>query len=442
MITNSYAAEWPRSGGGVVNVITRAGSNRFSASVYEFVRNDALNANSFFRNQSLDPEIADHPPLLRYNNFGYTLGGPAPGQRDRVFFFWSQEWRRIRRAPASLIANVPNPEWLSAPGSPNFVPIGNRDANAVALLQLWPAPNLPPVTPGAAGRFQVSAPNINNTRQEAIRLDYDINSTWRLTGRYTHDLSETRELGGLFFGTPVPNVATTDTDVPGVVASLSIKSVIGNRGLNDFQYQFSGNDIGTVHPEGTRNTRSELGLQMSEVFPENETGLIPVVSVTGLSITGANQPYRSQYSNHTLTHHFTWQRGLHMFKFGGLASFEQKNENGPSRSQGSFTFVATAGGPTAFQSFLSGNRSGACAACSYTEAERDIDLNLRFKRFEMYAQDTWRLGPSFPLDYGVRYALYPPISEANDRLVTFDPAHYDPVLAPPFANSSGTLIDL
>jgi Carboxypeptidase regulatory-like domain len=441
MITNSYAAEWPRSGGGVVNVITRAGSNQFSGTVYEFVRNDAFNANSFFRNQSTDPEVADNPPLLRYNNFGYTLGGPAPVQREKLFFFWSQEWRRIRRAPASLIANVPNPEWLSAPGSPNYVPIGNRDPNAAALLQLWPTPNLPPLTPGAAGRYQVSAPNINDTRQEAIRLDYDMNNTWRLTGRYTHDLSETRELGGLFFGTPVPNVATTDTDVPGVVASLSIKTVTGNRGLNDFQYQFSGNDIGTVNPEGTRNTRSELGLEMSEVFPENDGGLIPVVSVTGLSIIGANQRYRSQYSNHTLTDNFTWQLGHHMYKFGGLTSFEQKNENGPSRSQGSFTFVATAGGPTAFQSFLTGNISGACAACSYLEAEYDVTLNLRFNRFELYAQDTWRATPTFTVDYGVRYALYPPVTEKNDQLVTFDPTQYNDADAPPFADAAGTLID-
>ena len=441
MITNSYAAEWPRSGGGVVNVITRAGTNQMSGSVYEFVRNDALNANSFFRNQSTDPEVAGHPPFLRYNNFGYTLGGPVPPQREKLFFFWSQEWRRIRRAPASMMANVPNPEWLTDPGSPNYVPIGDRDPNAAALLPLWPAPNLPPLTPGAAGRYLVSAPNINNTRQEAIRLDYDWNSNWRLTGRYTHDLSETRELGGLFFGTPVPNVATTDTDVPGVIASLSIKTVLGNRRLNDFQYQFSGNDIGTVNPDGTRNTRSELGLQMSEVFPANEGGLIPVVNVTGLSIIGANQRYRSQYNNHTLANNFSWQRGHHMYKFGGLTSFEQKNENGPSRSQGSFTFVATTGGPTSFQSFLTGNVRGACAACSYEEAEHDVTLNLRFNRFELYAQDTWRVTPTVTIDYGVRYALYPPVTEKNDRLVTFDATHYDDAVAPPFADAAGTLID-
>src|SRR5262245_749459 len=300
MITSGYAAEWPRSGGGVVNVVTKSGTSRASGSIYEFVRNDAFNANSFFRHQSTDPIVAANPPLLRYNNFGGTLGGPVLPWRRSLFFFWSQEWRRIKRAPASLVANVPNPAWLTDPGDPNFVPMAERDANAVKLLELWPAPNLPSQTPGAAGRFQVAAPNINNTRQEVIRLDYEWRAGWRITGRYTHDLSETRELGGLFFNTPVPNVATTDTDVPGVVSSVGVRTIVNDRQLNELQYYYSGNTIRTTNPDGTRNTRSQLGLDIAELFPENAGGLMPVVSIEGLSIIGASQRYRIQYANHTL----------------------------------------------------------------------------------------------------------------------------------------------
>jgi hypothetical protein len=441
MITSGYTAEWPRSGGGVVNVVTKSGSSRVTGTLYEFVRNDALNANSFFRNQSTDASIASQPPLLRYNNFGGTLGGPVPPMRKTLFFFWSQEWRRIKRVSASLVANVPNPEWLTDPGNPQFVPAAERDPNAVKLLQLWPAPNLTPQTSGAAGRYQVPAPAINNTRQEVIRLDYGWSARWRMTGRYTHDLSETRELGGLFFNTPVPNVATTDTDVPGVVSSVSVRTIVNDRQLNEVQYHYSGNTIRTTNPDGVRNTRAQLGLDIGEIFPENAAGLMPVVNVEGLSVIGASQRYRIQYLNHTLTDNYSWQRGNHLFKFGGLTSFEQKNENAASRTQGTFSFVTTGGGPTAFQSFLRGNSTSVCPACSYVEAERDIDLNLRFQRFEFYAQDTWRLTPAVTVDYGVRYALYPPLTDANDRLVTFDPAHFDSAQAPPFANATGTLID-
>src|SRR5690606_7317736 len=138
----------------------------------------------------------------------------------------------------------------------------------------------------------------------------------------------------------------------------------------------------------------------------------------------------------TITDNFTWQRGNHALKFGGLASFERKNENAASTSQGNFSFVPTADGPTAFQSFLSGNAGGACPTCSYTEAERDIDLQLRFERFEFYAQDSWRIRPNITVDFGVRYALYPPITDRGNQLVTFDPSRYADADAPRFANAA------
>ena len=93
IITSSYAAEWPRSGGGIINVVTKSGTSRFSGSGYEFFRNDSLNSNSYFRKQSTDPAIRDNAPELKYNNFGYTIGGPVVA--SKMFFFWSQEFRRI-----------------------------------------------------------------------------------------------------------------------------------------------------------------------------------------------------------------------------------------------------------------------------------------------------------------------------------------------------------
>src|SRR6185369_9673377 len=121
IITSSYAAEWPRSGGGVVNIVTKGGSRKFSGAAYDFFRHDKLNANSFFRNRSTDPTLRANPPRLRYNNPGYTVGGPLLPSRQKAFFFWSQEWRRITRAPASSTANVVNPAWLNDPTNPNYV---------------------------------------------------------------------------------------------------------------------------------------------------------------------------------------------------------------------------------------------------------------------------------------------------------------------------------
>jgi hypothetical protein len=436
IITNSYQAEWPRSGGGIVNVVTKSGSNQFKGSLYEFMRSDKLNANSFFRNLSPNPDLNSGPPPLKYHNFGATLGGPAI--KNKLFFFYSEEARRITRAPSSLTAQTVDPLWLTDPTNPNYVAPALRDPNAVKLLSLFPAPNA--VIAGTA-RFVNSAPNINNTRQEVARVDYDINPNWRLTGRYTHDNSFTREPGGLFLGLLVPSVATTDTNVPGQVAAAQLRTVIGSHSMNEFQFHFSGNKIGTINPEGTNNLRNQIGLNIPEIYPENAGGYMPLVTVTGqLSQIGANQLIAIEYKQFTLSDNFTTQRGTHSLKAGGLATFEQKNENATNQTQGNFAF-GTGGGRTAFQNFLTGNADGLCGTtCSYAEAEIDVTNHLRFNRWEFFAQDSWRPRAGLTLDLGVRYSLYPPIVDANNLMTNFSPKAYVAANAPRFANATGSLI--
>lgn len=433
IITNGYQAEWPRSGGGIVNVVTKSGSARFSGSVYEFLRSDKLNANSFFRNLSTDPNLNGGPSKLKYNNFGGTIGGPAiPG---KMFFFFSEELRRINRAPASLTANVYDPSWLTDPANENYVAPALRDPNAVTLLAMWPAPNVPGRT-----QFVNSAPNINNTRQEVARVDYDFNPSWRLTGRYSHDNSFTREPTGLFLQIQVPNVATTDTNVPGQVAAAVLRGVLGPSKMNELQFQFSSNRISDTTPDGTLNRQSDYGVTLGEVFPGNATGVVPFITVTGMSQVGANQLFNIEYNNYTVTDSFTWQRGTHSFKAGGLVSFEGKNENAANQTQGNFTF-GVGGGRTAFQNFLTGNVDGLCGnACSYAEAQTDVTVDLSFNRYEMFAQDSWRPRSNVTVDYGVRYSLYPPVTDENNVLTNFSPAAYVPANAPRCANAACTTI--
>ncbi len=435
IITNSYAAEWPRSGGGIVNVVTKSGSNRFAGSLYEFMRSDKLNANTFFRNLSPNPDLNSRPPSLQYNNFGATLGGPAI--KNKLFFFYSEEARRISRQPASLTANTYDPTWLTDTTSSNYVAPAQRDPNAVKLLALWPTPNI-----AGSTRFVNSQAAISNTRQEVARVDYEINPSWRLTGRYTHDNSFTEEPGGLFLGLAIPDVGTTDTNVPGQVAAAQLRSVIGSRSMNEFQFQFSSNTISDTNPAGANNTRASLGLNIPDVFPGNAGNYMPGIAITGMSSISPSQLYNIAYRNFTVTDNFTTQRGAHAFKAGGLATFEQKNENGANNTQGSFSFVTTPNGRSAFQNFLTGNVDGLCTGCTYSEAELDVTEHLRFHRFEFYAQDTWKPRANVTVDYGVRYSLYPPITDANNVLTNFSPAAYVAANAPKFANATGSLITL
>jgi hypothetical protein len=156
-----------------------------------------------------------------------------------------------------------------------------------------------------------------------------------------------------------------------------------------------------------------------------------------MSTIGAGQGYNIEYWNHTLSDNITHQRGNHVFKAGAMAAFEQKNENAGNETQGRFSF-GTGGGRTGFQNFLMGNRDGLCGnPCSYSESEIDITNQLRFNRYEMFAQDTWRVRPNVTLDYGVRYAVYPQVIDKNDILTNFVPALYDASKAPTFGTPTG-----
>ena len=433
IITNGYQAEWPRSGGGIVNVVTKSGSSRYTGSGYEFFRSDKLNANSFFRNLNADPAINSTPAPLKYNNFGGTVGGPVVP--SKMFFFFSEELRRIQRV-SPLTANTFDPAWLSDPTNANYVAPALRDPNSVKLLGLYPTPNVTGRT-----QFLTSSPGIQNTRQEVARVDYDLNANYRLTGRYSHDNSFTEEPGGLFLGFAIPNVSTTDTNVPGQVAAGILRSTHGNNKLNEAQFQFSSNTISDANLAADRNTRSALGLTIPEVFPGNDLGVMPLLAVTGqLSSTGANQLFNIEYRNYTVTDNFTWQRGEHGLKFGGLMTFERKNENAANQTQGSFTF-ATGGGHTAFYNFLSGNADGSCGnACTYTEAQRDVTVHLRFNRYEMFAQDSWKPRANMTVDYGVRYSLYPPVTDTNNTLTNFLPSRFDKSKTPTCGNPACTTI--
>ena len=178
------------------------------------------------------------------------------------------------------------------------------------------------------------------------------------------------------------------------------------------------------------------------MFPGNDLGVMPLVTVTGISQIGANQLFNIQYRNYTVSDNFTWQHGSHGVKMGGLVTFERKNENASNVTQGNFGF-GVGGGRTAFYNFLSGNADGLCGnACTYSEAQNDVTEHLRFNRYEMFAQDSWKPRGNLTVDYGVRYSLYPPITDANNVLTSFLPSAYVAANAPKCADAVCSLIML
>ena len=476
VITSIPGAEFGKSGGGVINLVTRGGGQEFHGGVYHFLRNDKLNANSFFNNANgsfgpndtqvrLGLNVAGQArtprPKLRYNNFGYLFSGPVviPGlynrDRDKTFFLFSQEFRRIIRAP-STVSPIAIPSLLERQGNfseagnnpifdpltgvqftNNTIPEGRINPVARALLALYPAPNVPSTTVGRApNRFAVTTPNIQNTRQETIRIDHNFTSMHRLTGRYTRDLSETRELGGLFFGVTIPDVATTDTIVPGEVLAVSLTSTFGARVVNEFVFTFSGNKI-TTDLVGQYN--SDFNVPNNELFPENNSNLPPVIDVTGAPTIGSGQLFDVKYKNWNPKNNLTMIFGNHTIKTGFDISWESKDENAANLTQGRYGFtglqtrVSSVTSGIGLADFLLGRAS------SYAEPERDVTENLRFGRTEFYVQDTWKIRPNLQLDYGLRYYRFRQPIDKNNVLATFLPELYNPARAPVCANVSCSL---
>lgn len=466
VITSIPGAEFGKSGGGVVNLITRGGGQDFHGGFYEFLRNDRLNANSWFNNQagrygpndsqvklglnSVGEERIPRPKL-RYNNFGYLVSGPVmiPGlyneKREKTFFFFSEEWRRIIRAPSN-VSPITVPSLLerqgnfSEAGNPaiidpntgvqfpgNIIPDGRISTLAKSILALYPNPNVPSAAGNrAANRFAVRTPTIQNTRQETVRIDHNFSSTQRLTGRYTRDLSQTREFGGLFFGLTIPDVGTTDTTVPGDVLAISLTSSFGARIVNEFSFTFSGNKI-TDSLVGRYN--SDFPVPNSELFPQNNSDLPPVIDITGSPTIGSPQLVAVRYKNWNPKDNLTMIHGNHTFKTGFDISWESKDENAASLTQGRYTFSGiqtrgAAGTGIGLADFLLGRAS------TYVEPEQDVTEALKFGRTEFYVQDTWKVRPNLQLDYGIRYYRFRQPIDKNNVLATFLPELYNPAHAP------------
>jgi hypothetical protein len=516
VLSSNYTAEVGRSGSGTVTMVTRSGSNDYHFSGYEFVRNDRFNANSFFNNRlgrGPDGKPRAPVPKLRYNNFGGTFSGPVTLPRfgeggptlyrakNKTFFFFSEEARRIRRATTSSTATVPtlaqrSGDFSSSLGLPlfrttenaqcttpgvgtctntpllvtdagggttqarvgmifnaagrayvgNIIPQGDLSPQALALLPIWPLPN------SGSNIFTFSPVNLQDTRQEVVRIDHVFNDNNRIFGRYTHDLNVTQETGGLFQNINLPNIATTDTRIPGQLLAINYTTIISPRMVNEVSYNFSQNFIGSQLVG--RGRRSDYpGLNIPEIFPENNANAIPSIFISGITAAGSLQGFNIRYRSQVFRDVVTRTSGNHVFKFGGEWAFEGKNENANNLTQGTFgsltspAFTPTESGGISttgvtltqtgvgLASFLLGR------ANSYSENQFDITISEHLGRREFFAQDTWKIRPNLTLDYGVRYQYFVPATDSKNVLTAFNPQLYSLANAPTCANAlCGSLI--
>jgi len=493
VLRSLYPAESGRSGGGQVNVITRSGTSKFRGSAYEFVRNDAFNANSFLNNAQTTPQFgresngkAKRPPF-RYNNFGWTLGGPVYflkfgekdpddeyfGRWDRTFFFFSQEIRKDRRFSAAAIANVPtagmragvfpvdvcigrnnvpaetcavgNPGRLTA-GTP--IPAAMLSPAAVAYLNgvynKMPLPNAATTdNPFAAS---LSIRNVSDFRQEIIKIDHSFND--KLSGfyRYGRDSIPTIDGNALFSsGSGIPDVSTTSTDSPGRNHTLQMTYAASSNLIFEGRFTFGYGAILSENIGTLALTRTQVPITLPFA---NQRDRIPSISGLGLNNLTSFGPYDNFSWKSNTSGSMTWITGNHTLKFGSTYSKYRKNENAlAGNNEGIFTgwtntVASGVANTTANQTyarwanFLVGNTTG------FTQASFDYVADLRQMTFEAFAQDEWRIRRNVTLYAGVRYSFFGAPWDKNGRLSNFVPELWSGANAPQVTGAGNRILNV
>jgi TonB dependent receptor-like, beta-barrel len=269
-------------------------------------------------------------------------------------------------------------------------------------------------------------------------VDHIFGPKLNLSVRYIHDSIPTIEPGGIFRGSPLPGVATTETNAPGYSWLARATSSFSSTLLNEGGFIYSYGAI-VSDPTGTMNSANSPDIQIPLLFPST---LIRVPTLTfgggGSSITGFG-PYRDFNRNYNVFDNLTKIIGRHTFKFGFVYNYYQKTENAGDGNNGTFNFTnaALAGsGASAFEQawadFLTGNSS------SFVQAKADLTPDIRQQEFDIYAQDQFRVRKNLTVSLGLRYSRYSQPIDKNHFLSNFDPAAYDPAKAPTI-NFNGTI---
>ena len=453
--TSNFSAEYGRNAGAAVNIVTRGGGNDFHGSVFEFLRNDKLDARSFF---------SPVRQKLRFNNFGWNFNGPI--KKDKFFFFAGQEFKYIRQDAAPVRRNLPTRaerlgDFSLRTGTLN-VPTGYTAINpvtgtVVAAGQPIPGRNLANlrlggavvgVTPnGAAIAAVYSAmeklavgysdtptannatfqqPNPFNYREDNIRLDYRFNEKHSIYGRYLHDHYDLIDPFGTFITSQLPTVPTNRLR-PGSSYQVSYTWLITPTLINEAKINATWNGQ-RIPPVGEFWKRDTYGFTYPQLFSGGrfDNG-IPNTSFSGngamSNFSGPSGSLLSPTTDIAGSDNLTIIRGKHSLKTGLLIVRNRKDQNGRSGYTGSLTFNPSGNTTTtgnAFADALLGNFR------TYSEADNDPIGFFRFNQYEGYVTDNWKATRNLSFELGARYYHFTPTYTQANNMANFDPSRYDP----------------
>lgn len=445
LITNSFDAEYGKFSGAVVNVITKSGTNNFHGDVFEFLRNDKLDAkNYFFAGKS----------ELRRNQFGYTFGGPA--WKNKLFFFSDYQGTREVSGAETGQVNVPTLDqragnftdltgevdgayWaqvlntrLGLPAGTIFqgepysdvfpggvIPQAAWDAPALNMLPFIPLPTNSDPTQNYSDNSQKNSATDNKFGE---RIDFNNQTTGNWSWYYHLDNSNVDSALAGFAS--VPGFATS-TPSRAQLFVMSNTKTFGATAVNESRLSVFRNVLHKDNPTESFASLSSLGF----VTGAGTLGIIPLagyqeyIPQTSFSNSGLNigVPTLNTFQPNTtyaISDVFSKSQGRHTWKVGGEFRYYQVNERNFANPNGGFTFNGNVTGDE-FADFLLG---ATCTGCSapYTQAALQL-LDSRTKYAGAFVQDTWKVKSNLTLNLGLRWDLGMPWYDTQGKLQAFVP---------------------
>jgi len=451
VIANNYSAEFGHSTGGVVTMSTRSGTNEFHGSIFESLRNDALDARNFF--------AAKKSPI-RLNQFGGALGGPIRKDRTHFFATWEQTRQKTGDTVTSTVPTLANRagdfsdlrdgagqrviiydpattvgrDRNAFPG--NRIPLDRIDPVARAILNYYPLPNRQGTATNASN-YVGNSTGVLNRNIVVGRLDHQIRPSDLVTARYYINDSGTSATGT--YGIPVADPLADITDVR--VQSLlgAYTHVFSNSVVNELRYTYLRRKFIDKRPGYKENLAAGIGL----------TGVsdaaFPAFTIPGYATLGnptAVFRFQTPIVDQQVLDAVTWTRGKHALRFGAEFRAGANDEIRDRGSAGNFTMtplitslpgVANTG--NALASFLLGEVNAASVQIS-------DKIPSRASYWAFYAQDDWRVTNNLTLNYGLRWEAELPRRVVGNKMNSFDPLAINPVSGTPgvvtFAGVNGT----
>ena len=377
ILRNSYGPEYGGAGGAQINLITKAGGNGFHGDVYYFGRNDKLDAANFFLGQQklgcVDPALCGKKNFLRRNDYGFTVGGPI--KKDKLFFFYSEEWNKERRgqvrqnwiptqaeiggnwtdlAAARIAAGADplvNPHLTQdsagntincgGPAMPNdpttgaifpgyIVPSGRLSPGGQAYLSQLPAPNISNLCASHDWVAEVGTPI--NWREDNVRGDYNLTKRTTLMINFTNE-SWVNPLhgdgeGGLWGQQNFPAVSDAWSQ-PSKMLVAKLTSTIGSNKVNDFAFSWGANRIHITQAGDNPQLQQQIVSAMPLIFPtsgKTHANQLPEQICWCGTYLGALGPWGNRQDLYTWKDDFSWSMAKHTFKMGVLYDQNQKDE--------------------------------------------------------------------------------------------------------------------